>query len=99
MDDFPQRMYAHLGCIDHQVCRVDDGFEQLPLEGHGLTQVDVVTAHRVLAPRFGKTPQQFLVTGDEEDHFALDAASSELIDELWNRCDLRGGVACVQADR
>src|SRR6202022_4356060 len=62
-------------------------------------QVDVVAAHRVLAPGFGKTPQQLFIAGDEEDHFALDAASSELIDQLRNRCDLRGRVACVQADR
>src|SRR3979411_2496321 len=42
MDDLPQRVYAHLGCVDHQVSRVDNGFEQLPLECHGFAKVDVV---------------------------------------------------------
>src|SRR3977135_549069 len=44
VDALPQRVFAHLGCVDHQVSRVDNGFEQLPLQRHGFAQVDVVAA-------------------------------------------------------
>src|SRR5262249_7380005 len=40
MDDVPQRVHTHLGGIDYQVGGVHDRLEQLPLQSHGLAQVD-----------------------------------------------------------
>ncbi len=59
-----------------QIGGIDDRLEQLPLQRHRLAQVDVVPAHRVLAPRLGEAPQQLLVSRGQEDDLALDAAAA-----------------------
>src|SRR5581483_3291392 len=54
--------------------------------------------HRVLAPGFGKTPEQLIIIGNEEDHFALNPTPAQLVDELRDGGDFRRRIASVQAD-
>src|SRR5690348_14825435 len=76
-----------------------DRLEQPPLGVDRLTQAHPLPAHRVFAPCFGKTPQQLLVTRDEEQNLAFDTPALELLDQLWDRRDLVSGVTGVETDR
>ena len=96
-DELAQVVHAHARGVDDQVRGVEDGLEQAPLDGDGFLERDVVGADGMLAARFGETPQQFVVVGEQEDDFALDAALLELFDERRNGFDFRRGIARVDA--
>ncbi len=91
-------MHPHLRRIYDEVRGVDDRLEELPLQGHGLTQIDVIATHRVFAAGLRKPAQQLLVVGDQKHYFALNATAAQLVDELRYRGDLSRCVARVEAD-
>ena len=98
VDDLAQLVHAHARGVDDQVRGVDDGLEQLALHGDGLAQVEIVAAHRMLAAGLGEAAQQLLLARDQEQHFAVDAAALQLIDELRHGGDFRGGIARIEPD-
>jgi hypothetical protein len=96
-DELAQIVHAHLRGVDDQVGRVEDGFEQPPLDRHRFLQRDVIGADGVLAARFGEPPQQLVVIREQEHDFALNAALLELLDEHGNRFDLGRGIARIHS--
>ena len=92
-------MHAHARGVDDQVGGIEDGFEQPALDGDGFLERHVIGADGVLAARFGETPQQLVVVGEQEDDLALDAALLELVDERRHGFDFRRGIARVDSHR
>ena len=98
VDELAQRVHAHARGVDHQIGGVDHRLEQRALERDGIVQALALAAQRMLAARFGVTPQQLLVVRHQEQQLALNAAALELIDQRRHGGDVGVGIAGIDAD-
>src|SRR4051794_32913483 len=84
--------------IDLQAGQVDDGFEQFQFCSNRLPEGEVAIGQRVLAAGFREALDQYLVGGGEEQHVAMDARITYLLEQFREALKVTGQIACIDTD-